>query len=109
LVGDLDIEEAIKAAAATIGALPPRAERKDLAELKQVSFPSEPFARHFEFISEIPKGNVMAYWPTTDGFDIKTNRRLTMLGRVLADRLRVKIREEIAGSYSPSAGSFASD
>jgi len=52
---------------------------------------------------------VMAYWPTTDGFDIKTNRRLTMLGRVLADRLRVKIREEIAGSYSPSAGSFASD
>ncbi len=109
LVGDLDIEAAIKAAAATIGALPPRAERKDLADLKQVSFPDEPFVRHYEFVSEIPKGNVIAYWPTTDGMDIQTNRRLSLLGRVLSDRLRVKIREEIAGSYSPGAGSFASD
>ncbi|MDB6113976.1 MAG: peptidase domain protein, partial [Lacunisphaera sp.] len=36
-------------------------------------------------------------------------RRLNLLGSVLNDRLRVKIREEIAGTYSPSAGSNASD
>lgn len=109
LVGDLDVETAIKAAAATLGALPPRETRPDLADLKKVSFPAEPFVRSYEFISEIPKGNVIAYWPTTDAFDVHVARRLSVLGRVLADRLRVKIREEIGGTYSPSAGSFTSD
>jgi zinc protease len=51
----------------------------------------------------------MVYWPTTDGLDVKRARRLTLLALVLNDRLRVKIREEIAGTYSPNAGSNASD
>lgn len=109
LVGDLDVEAAIDAVAKTLGALPAREPRPSLDALKKISFPKEPFTKHYTITSEIPKGNVVVYWPTNDGMDVKRARRLSMLAGVLNDRLRVKIREEIAGTYSPSAGSNASD
>jgi zinc protease len=49
------------------------------------------------------------YWKTTDSRDVQVARRLGLLGSVLSDRLRVKIRNEIGGAYSPSAGNSASD
>lgn len=109
LVGDLDLEAAIDAVAKTLGALPPREAKPALDELKKISFPAEPFNQSYTIASEIPKGNVFVYWPTTDGLDVKRARRLSLLASVLNDRLRVKIREEIGGTYSPSAGSNASD
>ena len=109
LVGDLDLEAAIEAVAKTLGALPARAAKPDLAALKKVSFPATPFVKSYTIASEIPKGNVAVYWPTTDGLEVHRARRLSLLAAVLGDRLRVKIREEIGGTYSPSAGSNASD
>ncbi|MDB6114272.1 MAG: peptidase domain protein [Lacunisphaera sp.] len=109
IVGDLEIDAAIDAVAKTLGALPSREARPALEALKKISFPAAPFTKSYAIASEIPKGNVVVYWPTTDGFDVHRARRLNMLGSVLSDRLRVKIREEIAGTYSPSAGSNASD
>jgi len=109
LVGDLDVDAAIDAVAKTLGALPPREPKPALDALKKVSFPAEPFVKTYTIASEIPKGNVIVYWPTTDGMDVKRARRLNLLGGVLADRLRVKIREELGGTYSPGAGSNASD
>jgi len=109
VVGDLDVEAVIAAVAQTLGALPPREPKPALDALKKVSFPAAPFNKSYTIASEIPKGNVYVYWPTTDGLDVKRARRLGLLGGVLSDRLRVKIREEIAGTYSPSAGSSASD
>ncbi|SDS05343.1 insulinase family protein [Opitutus sp. GAS368] len=109
LVGDLDIEAAIDAVAKTLGALPPREAKPALDALKKVSFPTAPFTQNYTIASEIPKGNVVVYWPTTDGLDVKRGRRLNLLASVLNDRLRVKIREEIGGTYSPNAGSNASD
>ena len=109
IVGDLDIEATIAAVARTLGALPPREAKPALDALKKVSFPREPFNKSYPIATEIPKGNIMVYWPTTDGMDVQRARRLSMLAGVLNDRLRVKIREEIAGTYSPSAGSSASD
>ena len=109
LVGDLEIEAAIAAVAQTLGALPPREPKPALAALKKISFPATPFTQSYTIASEIPKGNVVIYWPTTDGFDVKRARRLNLLASVLNDRLRVKVREEIGGTYSPNAGSNASD
>ncbi len=109
VVGDLEVEAAIDAVARTLGALSARAPKPALEALKKISFPSEPFNRTYSITTEIPKGNVVVYWPTTDGMEVQRARRLSMLTTVLNDRLRVKIREEIAGSYSPSAGSNASD
>ncbi len=106
LVGDLDLEQTIAAVAATLGTLPPRATKPALTELKKVSFPAQPFTKTYSIPTEIPKGNVHLYWPSTDGFDVQRERRLALLASVLSDRLRVKIREEIGGTYSPSASSY---
>ena len=109
LVGDLDVEACIAAAAKTIGALPPREPKPPLAELKHVVFPADPFAKDFTIDSEIPKGSLLLYWPTDDALDVRRNRRLSLLAAVFNDRLRLKVREEIGGTYSPRAASNASD
>ncbi len=109
LVGDLDIDATIEAVAKTLGALPSRNEKPALDDLKKVAFPTEPFAKEFTIESEIPKGSLLLYWPTDDALDVHRNRRLNLLAAILNDRLRVKVREEIGGTYSPRAGSSASD
>ena len=109
IVGDIDLEATIAALAKTFGALAKRDERRPMTELKQVKFPAEPFTRSYAIESEIPKGEVALYWPTTDGLQINRARRLNMLAEVLSDRLRVKVREELGDAYSPGAGSAASD
>jgi zinc protease len=50
----------------------------------------------------------VVHWPTTDIFDIKKTRRLSMLSSVLDDRLRIKIREELGDAYSPFAHNLPS-
>ncbi|PYK15052.1 MAG: peptidase M16, partial [Verrucomicrobia bacterium] len=109
LVGDLDIETAIVAAAQTVGALPSREQKPELADLKKVTFPAQRFAKDYTIATEIPKGALKLYWPTTDGLDVSRQLRLSMLGAVLTDRLRVKVREEIGGTYAPYAESVASE
>ena len=109
LIGDLDPEAAIDAVARTLGALPLREERPALSDLRQVTFPREPFTREYRISSEIPKGVVALFWPTADASDIRRTRRLTLLASVFSDRLRVKIREEMGGTYSPRAASSSSD
>ena len=47
--------------------------------------------------------------PTTDGIEVETARRLGLLGRVMADRIRATIREERGLVYSAGVRSFASD
>jgi zinc protease len=109
MVGDLDVDATIDAVAKTLGALPPREPKPALTELRHVAFPAQPFTKSFSIASEIPKGLVVLYWPTTDGLDVKRMRRMNLLASVLSDRLRVKIREEMGGTYSPRAGSSASE
>ena len=109
LVGDLDIDATIAAVARTLGALPPRAARPALTAERQVSFPAKAFAKDYAVTTEIPKGVIAIYWPTTDANEIHRTRRLTLLGEVFSDRLRVKVREELCGAYSPGAGSQPSD
>jgi zinc protease len=109
IVGDVDIDAAIASAAKTIGALPQREPRAELAELKKVKFPTQPFTKSYLIDSEIPKATVLLYWPTADALDAPRNRRVNMLEAVLNDRLRVKVREELGGSYSPRAENRASD
>lgn len=109
LVGDLDLEATIEAVAQTLGALPVRALKPDYTAERQVSFPSEPFVQSYTVPTEIPKGVVALFWPTTDSRDVHVARRLSVLANVLTDRLRIKIREELGGAYSPRASSRPSD
>lgn len=109
LVGDLDLDATIAAVAQTLGALPPRDSAPLPESLKKVTFPAAPFAKEYRVDTEIPRGLVRTYWPTTDGIDIKRTRRLNLLGSIVSDRLRLKIREELGAAYSPDAGSVTSD
>ena len=109
IVGDFEPDAAIAAVAKTLGALPKRNEKPGLEALKNVQFPAQPFTREFTIATEIPKGTVAVYWPTTDGREIRRTRRMGMLAEVFNDRLRVKVREELGDAYSPGAGSSASD
>lgn len=109
IAGDLDVDATIQAVAQTLGALPTREPRAKLADLRQVKYPSTPFARSYAIPTEIPKGTVAIYWPTTDALEVHRTRRLTLLGAVLRDRLRVKIREQLGESYSPDAGNNSSE
>jgi zinc protease len=109
LVGDLDVNAAIDAAARTIGALPARDPRPDLGALEKITFPSTPFVKQYALISESPKTQLALYWPTNDGMDIHRRRRLAVLAEVLSDRLRVSVRQKIGGTYSPHAESDASE
>ncbi|HNC23595.1 MAG TPA: insulinase family protein [Opitutaceae bacterium] len=109
IVGDLDVEATIDAVARTLGALPAREARVEHAEWRHLVFPAQSFTKDYSIQSEIPKGVVRLYWPSSDGMEARRARRLNMLAAVLQDRLRVKVREEVGGTYSPGAGSNASD
>ena len=109
LVGDLDPAATLAAVAKTLGALPPRVSKPAYTAERKVSFPATPFAEDLSVQSKIPKAVVALYWPTADARDVHLARRLTLLSSVFNDRLRVKIREQLGGAYSPEAASEASD
>jgi zinc protease len=109
IVGDVDVDAAIGLAARTIGTLPMRDPKPPLDELRKVAFPATPFVKDLEIDTKIPKALVEVYYPTADGMDVHRARRLNVLAEVLSDRLRVKVREQMGSTYSPSAGSSASD
>jgi zinc protease len=107
LVGDFEIDAAIAAAAATIGALPPRESKPELIELRRVAAPA-PGDQTLRYSGSIAKNLLAVYWPTTDARDVRVARRLNLLADVLRDRLRATVREELGGSYSPFAASAPS-
>lgn len=110
VVGDVEPDRVVQLVASTLGALPERAAKKpDYAEGKNVKFPTEPRRKDFKFKTEISRALALAYWPTTDMSDIRKTRRLSLLGSILDDRMRIKIREEMGDSYSPMAMHQPSD
>jgi zinc protease len=109
VVGDFELEATIAAVAQTLGALPPREAQPLTDEMKRLAFPAQPFAKEYRVDTEIPRGLIRTYWPTTDGIEVTRTRRLGLLGSIVSDRLRVKIREEVGAAYSPQAGSIESN
>ena len=109
IVGDIDPDATIAAVAQTFGALPKRASKPAYTEARKVAMLAAPLARQFTVPTEIPKAVVRLFWPATDNLDVKVSRRMRLLMDVFSDRLRVKIREEMGGTYSPNAGADLSD
>jgi zinc protease len=111
IVGDIDVEKTIALVAKTFGALPKRADSKpDYGAARNVKFPADPKDKEFRFKTDIDRALALVYWPTTDmASDIKKTRRLALLGGIMDDRMRVKIREEMGDSYSPGAHHVPSD
>lgn len=109
ITGDIEPSMAMEAVASTFGALPARCAKPAYSAERRVRFPSAPLDRHFAVSTEIPRGIVELQWPATDARDVGRARRLSLLGAVLNDRLRVKLREQMGETYSPEAGVDLSD
>jgi len=108
VVGDVDIEEAIRQAAATFGALPARAETA--AGAPRMRFPAgtaEPV--RLTHGGRADQGLAYIGWPTAGLYaDTGQARTLDLLSDVFELRLIQKIREEQATTYSPQSGHAAS-
>lgn len=110
VVGDIDPEKVIADLAGTFGNLPERAAAKPAyTEERQVAFPRGEKEKTFTFETAIPKAMSLVYWPTPDIFNIQRTRRIGLLGSILDDRLRLKLREELGDAYSPFAHNIPSD
>jgi zinc protease len=109
IVGDFDPQATIDAVAQTFGALPKRQKKPAYGDERRVAKLTEPIAKEYNIESDIPKALVRLYWPATDGRDVKLSRRLRLLTDVFADRLRVKIREELGATYGGNAVPDLSD
>ncbi len=110
IVGDIDPDQALKLVAKTLGALPPRAAQKPaFAQERQVKFPVAPKTKEIHFASQLPRAMTVVCWPTSRNRDLSIRRQGEVLAQILSDRLRLKIREELGSSYSPSAQQVSSD
>ncbi|HTU09459.1 MAG TPA: insulinase family protein [Allosphingosinicella sp.] len=109
IVGDVEVEEAIRLTAATFGALPARA--AGAAAPLQARFPAPtPEPVRLTHNGRADQGLAYIAWPTQDYFaNIRQARVLTLLSDVFELRLIQKIREEQGTTYSPVSGHDASD
>lgn len=108
LVGDFDADAAIAAVGATLGALPPRAARKEhSANAAPVTFVTDRAVKVLTHTGAADQGAVAVSWPATDGRDLRDDLTRDLLAAVMTIRLQEKLREELGATYSPQAFSYA--
>ncbi|HEY2048913.1 MAG TPA: insulinase family protein [Caulobacteraceae bacterium] len=104
MVGDISVDQAVAATAATFGALPPRPiEPKVATGDLEVQFPAPTDAPVMRFDTGRPDQAVAVLaWPETGFFvDMKGSRAAILAGEVLGNRLLDKIRIAQGMTYSP--------
>jgi zinc protease len=109
VVGDITVDKAIEAVAATFGALPQRPE-PPAAGAPTVAFPG-PNATPVVLTHKGRADQAIGFeaWRTTDFFaDPQAARNVSILGEVLQLRLDKVLREEEGVTYSPQVGYTAS-
>jgi len=99
VVGDLDVESVIEAAAVYLGSLPPRIIKTVTDESRHPVFPTGE-SLTISVPTIIPKGMVDVSFLTGDFWNIRQNRRLSVLSQVISDRMRIDIREKMGVAYS---------
>lgn len=105
VVGDIDVDKAIEAVAATFGALPTRPESPPPAPSQlDVRFPMpvpEPVSLHHKGRADQATGFVA--WPSIDFYaNPQRARDVAVMGEVLDLRLTAELREKQGATYSPS-------
>ena len=110
IVGDVDVEQTLSLVAKTIGTLPQRdASKPAFAKRREIKFPATPKVKEFTFASDTPRAVSVVCWPTTGSRDVAQSHRLEILSSIIWDRLRVKVREELGATYTPSMASNTSE
>jgi zinc protease len=108
IVGDVDVETAVRQVAATFGALPARKPAPMPASALRTAFPASNLIRETHG-GRADQGLALIAWPTVDFYsDPKRARTLSVLASVLQLRLLDEIREKQGTTYSPTAAHNAS-
>ncbi len=102
VAGDFDPEQLIEMASRYLGALerrnpPPSPET---AMLPGIRFPENEILR-LRVDTRLEKAMINVAFLTDDFWDIARTRRLSVLSRVISERLRLEIREALGETYSP--------
>jgi zinc protease len=103
IVGDFDKESMIELALKYMGSFQQRVKVSNTpVNSTRVNFPN---GERLELTidSKIKTGVVRLAFLTDDFWNISQTRRLSVLSRVLSERLRILIREELGETYSPYA------
>ncbi len=103
IVGDLDVQVVIDAAARTLGLLPSRRYLRVYQEHRNLPRPRSAIHQRHEIDTRDRRSLVMALFPMPDGFLTRRAWLGDLLAEILADRLRVHIRERLGASYVPQA------
>jgi len=105
MVGDITVDKAVAATAATFGALPPRPGMTPAAEARKVGSPAPsatPVLRTHK--GRADQAVLFMAWRTDDLFaDLQRSRNVSILAQVMQLRLTDEVREKQGASYSPSA------
>lgn len=108
VVGDLDVDAVIRAASTWFGPIKERTAADENSDAERgPDFPAGK-SRRIAVPTKIEKGLVEVAYPTDDFWDIHKTRRLSVLSEVMADRMRIKIREQMGAAYSYHAYNSAS-
>ncbi|MFC1515402.1 M16 family metallopeptidase [Thermodesulfobacteriota bacterium] len=102
VVGDFEIEPLVEVVSKYLGNIPRRAADTSKKRSDLIEFPRGQ-SLEIKVETEIPKGIVIVAYPTEDTWDIHRTRRLAVLGNVLSERLREKIREKLGAAYTTFA------
>jgi zinc protease len=108
LIGGISVDTMKKALARTFGLLPPRHERTPHPERLKVAPLKSGIKINKPIETETKVATLRIVFPTTDGIDAKTRRKLYFLSEVIDEGLRVEVRENKGAAYSPSSQSHVS-
>lgn len=110
IVGDISEADAVAEINKTFATLKSRTAARPPADAGVVRFPKTNLTQVFEHQGRADQNMAFIAWPSTDFFaDTAQARGLEMLSNVLQLRLIDVIRESKALTYSPNAGSYASN
>ena len=100
IVGDVDLEQAVKVAQSTIGALPQRQPRQPSRDFHFPAAPAQPIVETVPGAAQ--QGMVLAAWPTAGFVSSMANARaIQVLSEVVKARLMAGLRERDGLTYSP--------
>ena len=102
IVGDMDPDRVIQAARTFMGALPRRTPPVRTRRVASLDFPAGRMLVD-QVNTNVPKGNLVLTYPTDEFWCIGRTRRLSALGAIVSERLRLVIREKLGAAYSPYA------
>lgn len=104
VVGDVDHATATAAVASTLGALPPRANVREIKQDNSLTVPNAPDRPVVWPVNPALRQVALAYfWPISGTPDVPTERRCHLMAAVIEERLRQRVREELGVAYSVTA------